>query len=117
MALVAASHTPSGRCRSDPALGIVEFTTGDPDATFYVDDRNAVKGYGVWVYQESNFVWTSQGPGVHTGDITAHNLQRGNKCGSYYGHGYGVGVGCIVADGPEICYDDIRSFSPDSLVI
>lgn len=80
-ALVAATHTPAGRCDSDgaPALGIVEITTGHPSATFYVDDRGALLlgGNDVWIYMEDNGVWTAQGPGIHTGDVTNHNLQRG----------------------------------------
>ena len=82
IAIAAASHEPVGRCDSDrqPALGIVEMTNGKAEATFYVDDRNHVQGNGVWVYQESNGVWTSQGAGVHVGDVTDHNLQRGGSC-------------------------------------
>lgn len=83
VAIVAATHAPYGPCDSagSPALGIVEVTTGAPYATFYLDDRNYLMGNGVWIYEEMNGVWTSQGPGVHFGDVTNHNLQRGKTCG------------------------------------
>lgn len=79
VAIVAATHVSTGPCDSEgaPALGIVEFTTGDASATFYVDDR-FVLGNSIWIYQETNGVWTDQGPGVHTGEVTNHNLQRGS---------------------------------------
>ena len=81
-AVVTATHSSMGACDPGdlPAAGILEVTTGDGSATFYVDDRNYLSN-GIWVYQESNGIWVNQGPGLHEGDVTDHNLQRGNTCG------------------------------------
>jgi len=58
--------------------GIVEITTGVEAGTFYLDDRNHLEGYGIWVYEETNGVWASHGlPGAFRDDLAAHNLQRG----------------------------------------
>ena len=85
-AIVAASHTPYRLCDSadQPALGIVEVNAGTAQYTFYVDDRNYVMGNGIWLYQEANGVWVDQGIGMHAGDVTDHNLQRGSSCGGEF---------------------------------
>ena len=99
-----ATHTGVGRCDSDgwPAAGIIEFTSADAQATFYMDDRNYLLGNGMWIYQESNGVWTPQGAGVHSGDTTDHNLQRGS-------------VSDLPPDDNEIC-SDIGDFDYDTLI-
>lgn len=72
---VGATHGTSACTSSDLALGVLEVGTGDPRATFYVDDRGLLGGDQVWVYQESNGVY-----GVDLdldGDVDPHdNLQR-----------------------------------------
>ena len=82
-----AAQASEGLCDSDgaPALGIVPLET--PAGTYYVDDRNAVVGNGVWVYEETN-------------SITF--LQRGGASDSF-------------PDDPEICVDDPEVI-PDRLV-
>lgn len=62
-----------GRCGGSGGpvgLGIVEFGAGDPSLTFYVEVRGFFLGEGVYVYQESNGVY-SPGGAAHD------NLQRG----------------------------------------
>ena len=116
-ALVAASHAPMGLCGSNGnlAAGILEVTDGKAEATFYVDDRNYVLGNGIWIYQESNGIWTSQGAGVHSGDVTEHNLQRGSACGPG-SSGRGGTSECTIPDpSGEICVDVIDWY-PDTLV-
>ena len=100
-----ASHQAVGRCEApNGGLGLVEVTADRPDATFYVDDRNAVTGYGTWVYVESNGIWTSHGaPGVYSDDIAAHNLQRG-------------GASPFIPDDAEICVDE-PSHDPDMFIL
>lgn len=75
-----ASHAPLGRCTSEafPAAGVVEFTGGSADTTFYVDDRSWFEN-GIWIYAETNGVWAPHiVPGVFVNDDGArHNLQRG----------------------------------------
>lgn len=100
-----ATHQPMGRCEApNGGLGMVEVTTGDPRATFYVDDRNSVTGYGTWVYMEANGEWTSHGgPGLFGDDVTRHNLQRG-------------GSSPFLPDDIETCVDGAK-FGPDLLVL
>lgn len=88
------THTPQGRCDGNPSLGIIEISGGTADTTFYVDDRNVVTGNGIWVYLESNGIWTGTDP--------AHDLQRG----SYI---------CMYCE-PETCVDD-PEVEPDMMVI
>lgn len=97
LAVVTASHDPVGRCDSGglPSLGIVEVGAGSAESTFYVDDRN-VLGNDVWVYLESNGVWTGADPG--------HDLQRGSACEPMF-------ETCR----PEIC-TDLSDVGPDLLL-
>lgn len=69
--LAGASHQPTGDCDAAgaPALGVVEIKLGD--AKYYLDDRNAALGNGLWLYQETNGVYRA-------GDV-AHSLQRGGE--------------------------------------
>lgn len=122
-AIVAASHAPMGGCdgAGQPALGIVEVTTGLAQYTFYVDDRNWVLGNGLWLYQEANGVWTHQGAGIHRGDVTDHNLQRGSNCGGELPDLWprsatatstpavpgGPSSECQIPDDSEICWDGV----------
>lgn len=101
--LVAADHsTSSGRCGgSYPAAGIVEFTAGEPETTVYVDDRGAIFG-NVWIYAESNGVWTSRGPGVFDADVAHYDLQRG-------------GGPAVLFDSMETCRDESAA-GPDLLL-
>lgn len=83
---VEASHCPLAYdlCDGNPCLQVVEVTNGDPNAgTYYLDDRNAVLGNGVWLWQESNGIWHDRAPGVHLGNAAAEDLQRGG-CGSLF---------------------------------
>lgn len=78
-----------GDCDSKgmPALGIVEVWG------FYVDDRNYVFGNGVWIYEESNGIYTPRPPGVYFGDPNHEWLQRGSPSDP-------------VPTGQELCTDD-----------
>jgi hypothetical protein len=89
----AATHDDEG-CTSagQPALGIVQITSGSADATFYVDDRNYATGNGIWLYQEYNGVWEDKDAGVYVGDPEHRDLQRGDHCD-------------LVPDDCEICWD------------
>lgn len=58
------------------ALGVVEIGTGDPSATFYIDDRNYALGNGAWIYQESNGVYSADAEPID-------NLQRGGASELY----------------------------------
>jgi hypothetical protein len=87
----------AGDCDSNgqPALGIVQVTAGTAETTVYVDDRNYLEN-GIWMYVESNGVWTQKDAGVYFGDPDHVDLQRG-------------GYSCVVPDclgGNEICVDD-----------
>lgn len=59
------------------ALGIVQITSGTATSTYYVDDRGAVDGNGIWLYQETNGAWSCHAPGVYFGDAQHRDLQRG----------------------------------------
>ena len=85
--LAGAAPAQAGACDSDgyPATGVTEIETAA--ATYYVDDRGAVLGNGVWIYEESNGV-----PG----------LQRG---------------GTSSAPGPLAETDDCSTPNPDTLVL
>lgn len=76
----------------DGGMGIVTLSAGTPESTYYVDDRNAVTGNGVYVYQESNGVW--YGP-------THKSLQRGGASPYFTIH--------------DLCVDD-PLVDPDTLV-
>lgn len=96
MPFVTAGST--GACDSGgaPALGEVEISpTNDPTQTFYIDDRNYALGNGLWIYQESN--------GVFTGGDVAKDLQRG-------------GSSQIVPDDNEVCSDNSPA-GPDQLIV
>lgn len=78
-----ASHTPQGRCYGNTAhFGTLELGDGTAERTFYLDDRNHLSGNGLWIYKESNGIYTPRDlPRVqywwawlYAGD---HNLQRG----------------------------------------
>lgn len=71
-----ATHEPMGWCQSEVPPGIVEVTTGSEDDTYYVDVRQPAE-LGVWLYEESNGVWTPRAAGAYRDDAAAHNLQRG----------------------------------------
>ena len=95
--LAIASHGV-GRCDGGDniSLGMMEVGGGDPAATFYVDDRNYALGNGIWIYQESN--------GIYTAGASAHdNLQRG-------------GASPYVPDDAEIC-TDVGEYDPDTLIL
>jgi hypothetical protein len=106
-------------------LGVIQIG-GDPNATFYVDDRNYPLGNGMWFYQESNGVFTPDhtSPGAPpsappdsfprywwvwaesmlpttTGGDPIYNLQRG-------------GSGVLPGD-EEICNDN-NPAGPDTLI-
>lgn len=92
--LAFAAHTPQGICDSgdQPALGIVQILDGE-DA-WYVDDRG-IAGNGVWVYEETNGIWSPEDP--------AHSLQRGGSSG-------------WVPDDSDPCVDDPHVV-PDTLYV
>jgi hypothetical protein len=97
--LAAFGAAASDPCSSDgaPAAGIVQLTGGEEGSTFYVDDRNAVTGNGLWLYEESNGVWGAKLPGVYVGDPEHRDLQRGGPwCNA---------VGCILLD-VDACWDE-----------
>lgn len=77
--LVTLANASIGDCDSDgqPALGIVEVTSGSPDSTFYLDDRNWLVGNGIWTYEESNGIWKEKLAGVYFGDPSHESHQRG----------------------------------------
>lgn len=93
-----ATHEPYGWCESVVPPGIVEVTTGSEDATYYVDVRDV--HLNVWLYEETNGVWTPRAPGAYRDDAAAHNLQRGgaSALGTY-----------------ETCVDDFLDL-PDRLI-
>ena len=70
-----------GPCSSDgaPAVGVVEITGGSADTTAYLDDRNVALGNGVFVYLETNGVWSAKLPGVYVGAEASQDLQRGES--------------------------------------
>lgn len=89
-------------CGPEFRLGILEITNGTPERTYYVDDRNAVTGHGIWLYQETNGRWMSHGGvGVYLDVVAAANLQRG-------------GPSLLFPDEVDICSDDIEP--PDTLI-
>jgi hypothetical protein len=96
------AHASTGDCDSKgtPALGEVEIGAGDASATFYVDDRNYVLGNGLWLYQESNGIFTG---GSTLAPNPTGDLQRG-------------GSSIYVPDDNEICVDD-PNVQPDQLIL
>lgn len=121
-----ASHVPVGRCDSGaPYLGVVQLGDGTAERTFYVDDRNYAFGNGLWLYQESNGIFTPRvyDPGpprvqywwVWVGEVSPvvvggpdHNLQRG-------GESVLNPVLPDELDSREICMDD-PNIIPDTLL-
>lgn len=108
-ALVSATHGSRWCAGPDPALGIVQVTSGSADATFYVDDRNFLLGNGVWLYQEHNGAWTAKLPGVYLGDPTHADLQRG-------GSSVIIPASGPRTSDPDICTDDPNTI-PDQLLL
>ena len=105
--IVARAGSDAPYCGSDgqPALGIVQVTAGRADATVYVDDRNYVSGNGIWLYAETNGMWTPKFAGVYFGDPRHEDLQRG-------------GGWCFVPCDMLWCMDDTPNANgPDLLVI
>ncbi|MFA5860231.1 MAG: hypothetical protein WDA16_00910 [Candidatus Thermoplasmatota archaeon] len=97
------AHASEGACNSGDALSLGEIEispTGDPGATFYLDDRNAVLGNGLWTYQESN--------GDFTGGNAAVDLQRGGS--SPYV------PSTPVTNETEVCVDT-HDEAPDTLIM
>lgn len=97
LALPIVAHASTGACLSKgaPALGEIEISpTNDAASTFYVDDRNFAMGNGIWMYQESN--------GIFTGGHVAMDLQRG-------------GSSPYVPDDNEVCTDN-KDVAPDVLI-
>lgn len=98
LALVAlpatASHRPLCPANDAPTVGMWELNLGAADV-YYVDDHNALLGWGTYVYQESNGVFVDRGPGVYgpSDDVTRHNLQRG-------------GSSPLVPNDNSVCVDD-----------
>lgn len=104
--LASAAHTPQGRCDGAgyPALGIIEFTGGSAETTVYVDDRNYLFSNGIWLYIESNGVWSPKAlPGVFADDVADHDLQRGMWTTPW------------PPDDAEIC-TDVHDMGPDLVV-
>jgi hypothetical protein len=62
-----------------PAAGVVEITGGTADTTAYLDDRNVATGNGVYVYLESNTIWSPKLPGIYVGSNASPDLQRGES--------------------------------------
>jgi hypothetical protein len=77
----AALAEPIGACDSggEPALGVVQVTGGSAGTTYYIDDRSYVTGNGLWLYVETNGMWTQKLPGVYLGGA-GPDLQRGDQC-------------------------------------
>lgn len=97
-----ASHAPMGRCADPAGVGVVEVNAG-PAGVYYVDDRGAA-GNGVWLYAESNGVYSRpEGPGVYNDDRARHNLQRG-------------GSSPFLPDDVELCVDD-PIVLPDTFIL
>lgn len=95
--LVSTTFASTGRCEGpDPSLGIIQITGGTADSTFYVDDRNYVQGDGIWLYAETNGVWSGHAVGAYFGDPNHVDLQRGPV--SLFGS--------IVPDDMPTCIDD-----------
>lgn len=65
------------RCGTDTQLGIFEITDNTAANTYYVNDRGTAFGDGLWIYQESNGLWTPHGHAGVYHDTFAENLQRG----------------------------------------
>ncbi|MFA5860585.1 MAG: hypothetical protein WDA16_02715, partial [Candidatus Thermoplasmatota archaeon] len=62
--LLTTTAAPTDFCAGQqPALGILQVTGGTADTTFYVDDRNYVTGNGLWIYEETNGVWSGHTAG------------------------------------------------------
>lgn len=80
-ALATATHYSDPICRPRSIAAVLQGTNEvnliGASRTFYIDDRGYLLGNGVYVYQESNGVFTNQGFGLHRTVTTMHNLQRG----------------------------------------
>ena len=88
LVVAAADPNPDPNCSAPEgqvALGVVQIGN-DASATFYVDDRNYPTGNGIWLYQESNGVFSPENEPIW-------NLQRGGECG------------IIPCDNADICGD------------
>ena len=82
---LAGSSTGACDSKGNPSMGEIEGGDGTQSGTWYLDDRNYALGNGIWMYIESNGIWTG-------GDVHA-DLQRG-------------GSSATVPDDNEICVDD-----------
>lgn len=99
--LVPVAHASTGPCEGDFSLGIVQITGGTADSTYYMDDRNFVTGHGIWLYAETNGIWSGHEAGVYLGDPDHVDLQRGwNRL-----------FGGVTPDDDWICVDDPYAFS------
>lgn len=102
--LVAAHHDTSiGRCDPEPVgLGIVHvppFPFHSAERGFYIDDRNYPMGNGVWIYQESNGVYSGGIEGMLHATL---DLQRG-------------GSSIIIPDDGDVCVE-VGPWVPDMLI-
>jgi hypothetical protein len=88
---------PIGDCSANHRLwlGEYEMGTGSPQHTFYLDERDPVFGDGIWIYQESNGIFSGSGDPIQ-------DLQRG-------------GIESLPPHDAETC-TDAGPWAPDSLL-
>lgn len=101
------SATHECTCAEPGCTGVIEITGGTEDTTFYRDNRNrldVLPWNGIWVYEETNGIWSGRAPGVYGGaGPIAEDLQRGG--------------GSIVVPGMvDVCVDDPLVI-PDALIL
>lgn len=58
--------------RPPSSPGVWQVTDGTAANTYYVDDRDLVTGNGVWIFEETNGIWTPKAPGVTRAPDLAH---------------------------------------------
>lgn len=108
VAPVAIAHHDTSWGACDPeygGLGIVHVmpwpvNDGHAESQFYVDDRNYAFGNGIWIYQETNGVYTGGLEGLLHPTL---DLQRG-------------GSSPYVPDDTDICAE-VGPWEPDRLIL